>query len=124
MHALIAILFAYLLGCIPFGYLLVRLTTGKDVRASGSGNIGATNVLRTTGRTVAVLTLLLDIGKGSLAVWHGGFATHEDPANQVATFTGSLGPRRNPIVGPAPCRSTMRKGGPEGPPFFTSARRR
>jgi len=63
---------AYLLGDIPFGYLLVKLTTGRDVRASGSGNIGATNVLRTTGRAAGVATLLLDIGKGYLAVWLEG----------------------------------------------------
>src|SRR3954452_6034482 len=60
---------AYLIGGIPFGYLLVRLTTGRDVRQSGSGNIGATNVLRTTGRALGVATLLLDIGKGAIAVW-------------------------------------------------------
>jgi glycerol-3-phosphate acyltransferase PlsY len=47
----------------------VKWTKGVDVRASGSGNIGATNVLRTTGRGIAVVTLLFDIGKGFLAVW-------------------------------------------------------
>jgi glycerol-3-phosphate acyltransferase PlsY len=60
---------AYLIGGIPFGYLLVRLKTGQDVRAMGSGNIGATNVLRTTGRGWGVLTLVLDAAKGYLAVW-------------------------------------------------------
>ena len=50
MTAALGLLIAYLLGDIPFGFLLVKLTTGRDVRASGSGNIGATNVLRTTGR--------------------------------------------------------------------------
>src|SRR5271167_1587889 len=69
MNGLLAILIAYLIGGIPFGYLLVKLTTGRDVRASGSGNIGATNVLRTTGRAIAVVTLLLDIAKGFFAVW-------------------------------------------------------
>jgi glycerol-3-phosphate acyltransferase PlsY len=69
MNILLALFLAYLLGAIPFGYLLVRLTTGGDVRAAGSGNIGATNVLRTTGRTAGILTLLLDIGKGFAAVW-------------------------------------------------------
>lgn len=59
----------YLIGGIPFGYLLVRWRTGEDVRAKGSGNIGATNVLRTTGRAMGVVTLLLDIAKGALAVW-------------------------------------------------------
>src|ERR1700748_3680251 len=66
---LLAVLIAYLLGGIPFGYLLVRWTSGKDVRAEGSGNIGATNVLRTTGRGAGVAPLVLDIAKGGLAVW-------------------------------------------------------
>ncbi len=69
MTGLLALVIAYLVGGIPFGYLLVRLKTGEDVRTKGSGNIGATNVLRTTGRAIAVLTLLLDIGKGFFAVW-------------------------------------------------------
>ncbi len=60
---------AYLLGAIPFGYLLVKWKTGRDVRASGSGNIGATNVLRTTGRAWGITTLVLDILKGTAAVW-------------------------------------------------------
>ncbi len=70
---------AYLLGAIPFGYLLVKWKTGSDVRASGSGNIGATNVLRTTGRLAGVATLLLDIAKGYLAVWIAARATAGDP---------------------------------------------
>src|ERR1700736_4241753 len=69
MMAVIAIVAAYLIGGIPFGYLIVKLTTGRDVRSLGSGNIGATNVLRTTGRAVAIVTLLLDILKGAAAVW-------------------------------------------------------
>jgi glycerol-3-phosphate acyltransferase PlsY len=72
MTAALGLAIAYLLGDIPFGYLLVKLTTGRDVRASGSGNIGATNVLRTTGRAAGVATLLLDMGKGYLAVWLAG----------------------------------------------------
>ena len=69
MMPLFALLVAYLIGGIPFGYLLVRLKTGEDVRSKGSGNIGATNVLRTSGRLIAVVTLLLDIAKGFVAVW-------------------------------------------------------
>ena len=69
MTPFLALLIAYLIGGIPFGYLLVRIKTGEDVRSKGSGNIGATNVLRTTGRAVAVATLLLDIAKGFFAVW-------------------------------------------------------
>ncbi|WP_031500417.1 glycerol-3-phosphate 1-O-acyltransferase PlsY [Bryobacter aggregatus] len=59
----------FLLGSLPFGAWIVRLKTGKDVTAMGSGNIGATNVLRTTGKLAGILTLALDIGKGVLAVW-------------------------------------------------------
>lgn len=59
----------YFLGSIPFGYLIVKLTRGVDVRASGSGNVGATNVSRVAGMTAGVVTLALDAGKGYLAVW-------------------------------------------------------
>ncbi len=79
MTALLALLIAYVLGAIPFGYLLVKWKTGGDVRSAGSGNIGATNVLRTTGRAAGVITLLLDIGKGYLAVWIAGRLTDGDP---------------------------------------------
>lgn len=59
---------AYLLGSIPFGVLIVKLRGGPDVRSSGSGNIGAANVARTAGVLAGVLTLVLDAGKGFLAV--------------------------------------------------------
>jgi acyl phosphate:glycerol-3-phosphate acyltransferase len=75
MSAALGLLIAYLLGDIPFGFLLVKLATGRDVRSSGSGNIGATNVLRTTGPAAGIATLLLDIGKGFLAVWIEGRLT-------------------------------------------------
>lgn len=60
--------FGYLLGAIPFGLLLTRLAGHGDIRAIGSGNIGATNVLRTGNKPLAALTLLLDGGKGAAAV--------------------------------------------------------
>ena len=69
MIPVLVLIAAYIIGSVPFGYVLVRLKTGQDVRSLGSGNIGATNVLRTSGRAVAVVTLLLDILKGYLAVW-------------------------------------------------------
>jgi len=75
MMPLLALLLAYLLGAIPFGYLLVKWKTGSDVRTTGSGNIGATNVLRTTGKVVGIVTLLLDIAKGYAAVWIAGRLT-------------------------------------------------
>src|SRR5260370_11688102 len=58
---------AYLLGSIPFGLVLTRLAGYGDIRHIGSGNIGATNVLRTGSRALAALTLLLDAGKGAAA---------------------------------------------------------
>ncbi|MBZ5614020.1 MAG: glycerol-3-phosphate 1-O-acyltransferase PlsY [Acidobacteriia bacterium] len=64
---LIAAVGGYVLGAIPFGYLLVRILKGQDVRATGSGNIGATNVARTSPRLGAA-TLLLDVAKGLAAV--------------------------------------------------------
>jgi glycerol-3-phosphate acyltransferase PlsY len=66
---ILLLLAAYFIGGIPFGYLLVRWRTGEDVRAKGSGNIGATNVLRSSGRMLGIATLLLDIAKGWVAVW-------------------------------------------------------
>ena len=57
----------YLLGSIPFGVILTRLATGEDVRSIGSGNIGATNVLRTGRKDLALATLILDAGKGAAA---------------------------------------------------------
>jgi acyl phosphate:glycerol-3-phosphate acyltransferase len=69
MKPVLALVAAYFIGAIPFGYLIVKWKTGADVRAAGSGNIGATNVLRTTGRAAGFITLLLDIAKGAAAVW-------------------------------------------------------
>lgn len=60
---------AYLLGSIPFGVLIVKMRGGPDIRQSGSGNIGAANVMRNAGAAAGVLTLVLDAGKGYLAVW-------------------------------------------------------
>jgi acyl phosphate:glycerol-3-phosphate acyltransferase len=69
MMPLLAVLAAYLLGSIPFGFLLVKWRSGTDIRGKGSGNTGATNVLRTAGPAAGIATLILDIGKGYLAVW-------------------------------------------------------
>ena len=71
----LALVAAYFIGSIPFGFLLVKWTTGADIRASGSGNIGATNVLRSAGWKIGAATLILDIAKGYLAVWLAGYAS-------------------------------------------------
>jgi glycerol-3-phosphate acyltransferase PlsY len=65
---LAALILGYLLGSIPFGLLLARIGGAGDLREIGSGNIGATNVLRTGRKGLAALTLLLDVAKGALAV--------------------------------------------------------
>jgi glycerol-3-phosphate acyltransferase PlsY len=110
----------YLLGSIPFGLILTALTGGGDIRAIGSGNIGATNVLRTGKKGVAAATLLLDAGKGAAAVWlaqrYGGefspllaavgaFAGHVHPVwlkfrggKGVATLLG-VSAALNPLAG-------------------------
>ena len=59
------VILGYLLGSIPFGYLLVRATGGGDIRFKGSGNIGATNVARTSGWAVGIATLILDAARAS-----------------------------------------------------------
>jgi glycerol-3-phosphate acyltransferase PlsY len=71
---------SYLLGSIPFGYLLVRIFRGEDVRKSGSGNIGATNVSRKS-PLLGALTLLLDALKGAAAVWLTCFLSGRTAAN-------------------------------------------
>lgn len=68
MQPAFIILVAYLLGSIPFGYLIVRATQGADVRETGSGGTGATNVSRRAGKAAGVLTLVLDAVKGAAAV--------------------------------------------------------
>lgn len=69
MRPLLVLIVAYLLGSIPFGYLLVRAKEGADVRETGSGGTGATNVSRRAGKIAGVLTLLLDAAKGGLVVY-------------------------------------------------------
>lgn len=69
---------AYLLGSIPFGYLIVKMGRGSDVRGAGSGNIGATNVTRVAGKAAGLATLMLDAGKGYLAVWLAMRWSHEN----------------------------------------------
>jgi glycerol-3-phosphate acyltransferase PlsY len=79
---------AYLLGSIPFGYLLVKWVKGVDVRTQGSGNIGMTNVWRVAGAKWGILTLVLDIAKGALAV---AIARHFDTnADLILVSSGLL----------------------------------
>jgi acyl phosphate:glycerol-3-phosphate acyltransferase len=88
--ALVA-LAAYLLGSIPFGILITRALGLGDLRAIGSGNIGATNVLRTGNRGAALATLLLDAAKGLIAVLAARWWTGAEDAAQVAGLAAFLG---------------------------------
>ena len=89
---LTTIVSAYLLGSIPFGYLLVRLFRKQDIRATGSGNIGATNVARSGAKGLGALTLLLDLGKAFVAVRIGQhFAPGVTDLAMAAALTAILG---------------------------------
>lgn len=90
--ALLAVtaMLAYLLGSVPFGLVMARVFGLGDIRQIGSGNIGATNVLRTGNKPAAALTLLLDAGKGGIAVLIARYVFAEDAA-QIAGFAAFLG---------------------------------
>lgn len=91
---LLAIVGGYLLGSIPFGLVLTRLAGLGDIRDIGSGNIGATNVLRTGRKDLALLTLLLDSGKGAIAVILASILLNPDfgAAAGAAAFIGHCFP--------------------------------
>ena len=85
-------LVSYLLGSIPFGLIFANLFGGADVRKTGSGNIGATNVARVAGPLPGVMTLAFDAGKGWLAVWLAGRVMHGGAGVMViAGFFALLG---------------------------------
>lgn len=87
LASLVAAVAAYLLGSIPSGYILMRLFRKQDIRTIGSGNIGATNVLRSGSRGLGAATFLADMLKGCLAVFLGGWcATHFVPAVEPRNF--------------------------------------
>jgi glycerol-3-phosphate acyltransferase PlsY len=80
---LTVILIAYLVGAVPFGLLVARIFGVRDIRKVGSGNIGATNVLRTLGIKAAVWVYLLDIGKGALVVLLAGLVFRDSPQPEL-----------------------------------------
>jgi glycerol-3-phosphate acyltransferase PlsY len=95
MTRIIIPIFAYLLGSIPFGYLIVRGKIGADIRETGSGGTGATNVSRRAGKTAGVLTLLLDAAKGCAAVLIAKALTGDDwviAAAAIAALVGHIFP--------------------------------
>src|SRR6185503_16381025 len=93
MKPALLVVAAYLLGSIPFGYLIVRSRVGADVRKTGSGGTGATNVSRSAGKWAGLLTLILDALKGvavvAIARMLLGLAVLPDGANQVASSAAS-----------------------------------
>ncbi len=112
MLLIAALVAAYLLGSIPFSFVIARRVKGIDLRRHGSGNLGATNIVRTLGPGWGVLVLLLDIGKGALAVvlmswvvagWPQGAPTplHLPPDvwRILAGFLAALGHTLSPFVG-------------------------
>jgi acyl phosphate:glycerol-3-phosphate acyltransferase len=93
MIAALAFIFGYLLGSIPFGLLLTRAAGGPDIRAIGSGNIGATNVLRTGNKALATATLICDMLKGTIAfLAPRRYGTDAALAAALGAFLGHLFP--------------------------------
>lgn len=88
---IVALVGGYLVGSIPFGVLVTRQAGVGDVRSIGSGNIGATNVLRTGRKDLAALTLLGDAGKGVIAVLLARFLTHDAGVTALAGGAAFLG---------------------------------
>jgi len=88
---ILSILLSYLLGAIPFGLIFARMFSNMDVRTVGSGNIGATNVLRAAGKKAAILTLVADIGKGFLPVLFVHILFHDTAFTALAGATAVLG---------------------------------
>jgi glycerol-3-phosphate acyltransferase PlsY len=89
--SLIIVAAAYLLGSIPSGYLVMRLFRKQDIRSVGSGNIGATNVLRSGGKGLGAVTFLLDMGKGAASVYLGAWlslllVSHAMPLGELRNY--------------------------------------
>lgn len=84
------LLFAYLLGSIPFSYLVVRAVSGADIRLHGSRNVGATNVARTFGKRPGIVALLLDLAKGFAAVEVARWIVSRPSWPYVVTASGSI----------------------------------
>jgi glycerol-3-phosphate acyltransferase PlsY len=83
LNYILAIFISYLLGSISFSYLAGKLLKGIDIRQYGSGNAGATNTLRVLGKGPGITVFLLDIFKGVLAVWIGGWFIHDSLTIQI-----------------------------------------
>ncbi len=90
-------LFGYLLGSLPLGFLIARAQSGVDLRRVGSGNVGATNVYRSAGRSLGVLVMLVDVLKGACSVWlarllFGGATEHAATIAGLGAVVGHIYP--------------------------------
>jgi glycerol-3-phosphate acyltransferase PlsY len=90
-EALVIVALAYLVGSIPFGLILSKIFAKRDIRSAGSGNIGATNVMRVLGKKLGVLTLMFDILKGALFVILAEVVTHSEIWASLAGLAAFLG---------------------------------
>ncbi|WP_066924027.1 glycerol-3-phosphate 1-O-acyltransferase PlsY [Murdochiella massiliensis] len=99
MHLLAVLLFSYFLGGLPTGLLLGKTLAHTDIRQSGSGNIGSTNVLRTLGVKIGLLTFAGDFGKGALSIWFARLLVPYDPlATALALFFSVFGHCYSPFL--------------------------
>ena len=89
-NEIISLILAYLIGSIPFGYLIVKLTSGADIRDVGSGGTGATNVSRKAGKAAGVATLALDVLKGAAAVMVSRLLTGEAGTSWIVAAAAAL----------------------------------
>jgi glycerol-3-phosphate acyltransferase PlsY len=85
-----ALVIAYMLGSIPFGYLIVRLKSGADIRETGSGATGATNVMRKAGKAAGIATLALDAAKGFIAVLIARWLTSGDQDSEAIAAASAV----------------------------------
>lgn len=95
MTTVLLVAIGYLIGSVPFAYLIARRARGLDIRRVGSGNVGATNVLRLAGRRAAAWTALFDVAKGAgavAAVWSAGGPPQTVAAAGVAAIAGHIYP--------------------------------
>jgi glycerol-3-phosphate acyltransferase PlsY len=92
-------LLGYLIGAIPFGVVVSRLSGGVDPRTAGSKNVGFTNVLRVSGKKAGILTLAGDMGKGWLVGWLSTFVFHEEFAMLVVALASIVGHMYSAFLG-------------------------
>lgn len=90
INTIAALLFAYIVGSIPFGLIIVKIATGRDVRSIGSGRTGGTNVMRAAGVVAGAMTAVMDVIKGYSSTWIVGFLVPGEPWVQVMAALAAL----------------------------------